>query len=94
MPGKYHQLDTPSGGKAEVRAALLRAGANSTGRYADVTHVSRALGPHYDRTALTTLLDALVVDGDVVANGTTWRLTTQGQTLARSAPNPRFIPSV
>jgi hypothetical protein len=87
--------NTPSGGKVEARATLLRANARD-GRKRGLGPLKRFI-PLRGRSALQGVLDALVTDGDAARTGgagsgsATYGLTVQGHNKARHHPNPQFL---
>lgn len=81
--------DTPSDGKVEGRAGLLRAGARGDRlrTLRDVQHFF----PVRARDDVEAVLDALVTDGDAVEDSGSYGLTDQGLEKVRHAPNPVFL---
>lgn len=89
MPGKYRKLDTPTSGKAEVRAAMLKANAHS-GRSRTTQAIARNVGPGVTAASVQTVLTQLVIDGHVTSSSGSHTLTTAGLTQARLHPHPRY----
>jgi hypothetical protein len=81
--------DTPSGGRVEARAALVRAGARGAR-----SRTLRGLQHFFPRTraAVDAVLETLVSEGDAVEpTEGVFRLTDQGLDKARHHPNPQFL---
>jgi hypothetical protein len=82
--------DTPSGGRVEARAGLLRAGAR--GARSRTLRALQRFFPVRRRADVEAVLDELVTDGDAEEpTAGSYRLTDQGLDKARHHPNPRYM---
>jgi hypothetical protein len=82
--------DTPSGGRVEARAALLRAGAR--GARSRMLRAIQHFFPVRRHAEVEAVLDDLVTDADAVEpTPGSYRLTDQGVSKARHHPNPQFL---
>lgn len=90
MPSSRAFPNTPSGGKVEARAALLRANARRA-RTRPLRAIQRFFAPRA-RGDVDAVLEQLVTDGDATepVEGN-FVLTDQGLDKARHHPNPQYL---
>lgn len=81
--------NTPSGGRVEARAGLMRAGAFG-GRHRTLRDLQRQF-PFRARAQVQGVLDTLVAEGDAVKTGAEYGITSQGVGNFREHPNPRYM---
>lgn len=82
--------DTPSDGRVEARAALVRA--HALGLRARTLRAIQAFFPAHKHGDVQAVLDTLVAEGDADSpTAGSYVLTEQGLGKARHAPNPRFM---